>query len=367
MYSYLKDKKVLVLMSGGVDSSMVAIILKKAGVNVIGVTFKLGDTKINLGSSLDSSCCTIDDINDARSIAVTYDFPHHAIDLKEEFEKNVIDNFADKTIEGLTPNPCIMCNKTVKWGSALKYATTLDCVAIATGHYAQIINKNGRFYLSKAKDIVKDQTYFLAGLSQDDLARTIFPLGSYLKSEVKQFAIDEGISIFKDKDESFDICFVGDSTYKEFMLTKYPHLSKLSGGHIVLSDGKIVGKHDGYLFYTVGQRKGLGVSLGYPVYVLRIDSVNNIIVVGSKEELKTSKAIIGGVNYMKNNIIDSNKDYLVKVRSMDKGTMAKLSIDDNKVIINFLGEVKGGVAPGQSAVIYDGNDVVCAGFIDKNN
>ncbi len=359
-----KGRKVLVAMSGGVDSSMVAVMLKKAGAIVCGVTMKLGDTKINLGSSLDSSCCTLDDINDARSIAVAYDFPHHVVDLKADFEKNVIDNFAEKTMDGLTPNPCIMCNKTVKWGSMLRFADMLDCEFIATGHYARVLNADGRYYLSRPKDLTKDQTYFLWALGQDDLSRTIFPLGDYLKSEVKQMAIDEGITTFMDKSESFDICFVGDSTYKEFMLTKYPHLSKLDGGDIVLTNGEVVGKHTGYLFYTVGQRKGLGISLGRPLYVLSIDSVNNRIVVGDLEELSTNTTVIGGVNLMKHTA-SYDRDFMVKVRSMDRGTMCRLIFDNDDVKITFLGDVKGGVSPGQSAVIYDGNDVVCAGFIQK--
>jgi len=365
MYSHLKDKKVLCAMSGGIDSSMVAVMLKKAGAIVIGITMKLGDTKINLGSSLDSSCCTLDDVNDARSIAVRYDFPHYVMDLKVDFEKNVIDNFVDKTIDGLTPNPCIMCNKTVKWGSMLRYADMLGCDYIATGHYARVLNDNGRFYLSRPKDLTKDQTYFLWALSQDDLSRTIFPLGDYLKSEVKQMAIDEGITTFLDKSESFDICFVGDSTYKEFILAKHPHLAKLDGGDIVLSNGDVVGKHGGYLFYTVGQRKGVGISLGRPMYVLSIDSINNRIVVGDADELKTNTALIGGLNLMKYDYIPTDRDFLIKVRSMDRGIMGRLTINGDNVNITFLGDVKGGVAAGQSAVIYDGDDVVCAGFIQK--
>lgn len=363
--SIYKEKKILVAMSGGVDSSMVAVMLKKAGADVIGITMKLGDTKINLGSSLDSSCCTLDDVNDARSIAVEYDFPHYVVDLKSDFEKNVIDNFVDKTIDGLTPNPCIMCNKTVKWGSMLRFADMLGCEFIATGHYARVLNADGKYYLSRPKDLMKDQTYFLWALGQDDLARTIFPLGDYLKSEVKQMAIDSGITTFVDKGESFDICFVGDSTYKDFILTKYPHLSKLDGGDIVLKDGTVVGKHSGYLFYTVGQRKGLGISLGKPAYVLSIDSVNNRIVVGDLEDLSTRTATISGINAMKH---VWGSEFLCKVRSMDRGTMCTICIDSpdgDSIVITFLGDVKGGISPGQSAVIYDGDDVVCAGFIKK--
>ena len=364
--SIYKGKKVLCGMSGGVDSSMVAVMLKKAGAIPVGVTFKLGDTKINLGSSLDSSCCTIDDINDARAIAVKYEFPHMVVDLKAEFEKNVIDNFAEKSIDGLTPNPCIMCNKTVKWGSMLKYADMLDCDYIATGHYARVKFENGRYFLSRPLDLTKDQTYFLSGLGQGDLARTIFPLGDYLKADIKEMAIDEGFTVFAEKGESFDICFVGDATYKDFMLIKYPHLSKLNGGDIVTLNGDVVGKHSGYLFYTIGQRKGLGISLGKPTYVIDIDVVNNRLIVGDKDDLKTSLTHISDVNFMKYANLVENRDFMIKVRSMDKGTIGSLSNSGDDIKVTFFTDVKGGVCRGQTVVVYDGDDVVCSGFILAN-
>ena len=364
--SVYKGKRVLVAMSGGVDSSMVAVMLKMAGADVIGITMKLGDTKVKLGNVMDSSCCTLDDVNDARMVAVKYDFPHYVIDLKADFEKNVIDNFVDKTLDGLTPNPCIMCNKTVKWGSLLKFADGLSCDYLATGHYARVLNDGGRFYLSRPKDLTKDQTYFLWALPQDALARSIFPLGDYLKSEVKGMAVDLGFSYFMDKAESFDICFVGDASYEDFLLVKYPHLKDLDGGDVILSNGTIIGKHRGYPFYTVGQRRGLGVSIGHPLYVLKIDSDNNRIVVGTIDELATKIAYIGGMNFMKGDL-DSivGKDFMVKVRSLDKGTPARIGLTPSPHIV-FLNDVKGGIAPGQSAVVYDGNDVVMAGFIIKN-
>jgi tRNA-specific 2-thiouridylase len=364
--SIYKNKKVLVAMSGGVDSSMVAVMFKKAGAMPIGVTFKLGDTKINLGSSLDSSCCTIDDINDARDVAVRYDFPHMVFDLKAEFEKNVIDDFANRTIDGFTPNPCIMCNKTVKWGSMLKYAEMLNCDYVATGHYARIKYAEGRYFLSRPLDLTKDQTYFLSGLGQSDLAKTIFPLGDYLKSDIKEMAINEGFTVFAEKSESFDICFVGDATYKDFMLAKYPHLINLNGGDIVTLSGDVIGKHSGYLFYTIGQRKALGISLGKPTYVIDIDVVNNRLIVGDKDDLKTNVTHISEVNFMKFPSLVENHEFMIKVRSMDKGTIGSLSNTGDDIKVTFFTDVKGGVCRGQTVVVYDGDDVVCSGFILAN-
>jgi len=365
-YNYLKGKKVLVGLSGGVDSSMVAILLKKEGLLPIGVTFKLGDTKINLGSSLDSSCCTLDDVNDARSVAVAYDFPHYVVDLKPIFEKNVIDNFVARSLDGETPNPCVMCNKTVKWASMINYADAFGCVGIATGHYARVLSEGDRFYLSRPKDAIKDQTYFLHDLSQSDLSRTIFPLGDYLKTEVKQMASDEGLTTFLEKKESFDICFIGDATYKDFILAKHPEVASLNGGDIKLKDGSILGKHDGYPFYTIGQRRGLGVSYSRPLYVTKIDVNTNTLVVGPIEDLAINVAYVKDLNLMKvSNIVDGT-ECVVKVRSLDKGTHARLYNHGNMVRIEFLAPVKGSVANGQSAVFYVDGDVIGGGIITKN-
>lgn len=356
-------KKVLVAMSGGIDSSMVAIMLKEQGYDVIGVTMKIGDTKITFGSAMDSSCCSIEDISDAREIAVKYDFPHYIVDLREDFERVVIGDFVEKNMIAETPNPCILCNREIKWGQLLKRADMLGCDYIATGHYAKVKQENGRYFLSKAKDVTKDQTYFLWALSQSDLKRTLFPLGDMEKEDVKKLAISLGFSDLVAKGESSDLCFVADSDYYDFMIAKNPKLKALEGGEI-LHNGKVVGNHKGYPFYTIGQRKGLGIALSYPVYVTKIEYLTNRIHVGAKEDLDTLNAKVGGINMQKYDSLPTEKEFKIKVRSHDPGTYG-FFIEEDRVVFN--GIVKGGIAPGQSAVFYEGEDLVGGSFIKQKN
>lgn len=355
--------RVLIAMSGGIDSSVAAVLLKEKGYDVIGVTMKLGDTKITFGPAGDSSCCSIEDVNDARSTAVKFGFPHYVVDMKGDFTDIVIDDFIKGNIKGRTPNPCILCNKEVKWGSLLEVAKNLGCDYIATGHYARIIKGPESFILQKPKDLMKDQTYFLWGLSQDQLSKTLFPLGDMTKDEVRDKAIDLGLIDLTKKKESSDLCFTDGSDYYEFMKQKNPDLvERLKDGDIVTVDGEVIGKHKGYIFYTLGQRKGLNHGHHNKVYVVDIDPKENKVIVGDLDLLDTDHSIITNVNFVRDPYPD--KDYLIKVRSLDKGTFGKIvKVDGKNWLIEFNAKVKGGIAPGQSAVIYTDNKVIGGGFI----
>jgi tRNA-specific 2-thiouridylase len=269
-------------------------------------------------------------------------------------------------MSGRTPNPCILCNTHIKWGALLKIADQLNCDYIATGHYAIIRNENGRYLLSSGVDVTKDQSYVLYGLSQEVLARTIFPIGGYEKKEIRQMAADRGFEDLSKKSESYEICFVPVGHFSDFLKFKRPELAHLDGGDIKLKDGTVVGKHHGYPFYTVGQRKGLGLSLGYTVYVTNIDNENNIIYVGGEEDLNKSVVYIDNFNYIKYPKIEDGIECIVKIRYKDRGTYARLyNAEDGLIKVEFLKEVK---APtlGQSAVALDyDNDVLGGGIIVK--
>jgi len=242
-----KHGRILVAMSGGVDSSVASVMLHEQGYEVIGLTMKTWDYASAGGSSKETGCCSLDSINDARSLAVGYGFPHYILDIREEFGDFVIDNFVDEYLAGRTPNPCVLCNTYIKWEALLKRADKLDCEFIATGHYANIRQQdNGRYVISKGKDEHKDQSYVLWGVSQENLARTKFPLGSYAKSEIKQMALDMGQVELANKSESYEICFVPDNDYRAFLRHKVSDLDERIGpGNFVLSNGKVVGKHLG--------------------------------------------------------------------------------------------------------------------------
>ena len=271
-----KKGRVLVAMSGGIDSSLAAVILHEQGYEVIGMTMKTWDYSTSGGSKKETGCCSLDSINDARNIAVNLGFPHYIIDIRQEFGDFVIDHFTNEYLEGRTPNPCVLCNTHIKWDSLLRRADQLDCQFIATGHYAKVRHENDRYVISRGQDLLKDQSYALWGISQESLSRTIFPLGDLHKSEIKQMAIDKGFFELATKSESYEICFVPDNDYRGFLRRRVEGLEqKVAGGSFVLESGEVVGTHEGYPFYTVGQRKGLGIALGYPVYVTEIQNDTN--------------------------------------------------------------------------------------------
>jgi tRNA-specific 2-thiouridylase len=357
--------RVLMAMSGGIDSTMASLILHEAGYEVIGLTMKTWDYESSGGSKKETGCCSLDSINDARQLAVDCGFPHTILDIREEFGDFIIDNFVDEYIAGRTPNPCVLCNTHIKWEALLKRADMLKCKYIATGHYAQVREVNGRFVVSKGLDDTKDQSYVLWGVTQECLKRTIFPMGKYHKKDIKQMALDRGYKALAEKSESYEICFIPDNDYRGFLKRRVVGLAeKVKGGSFVTLDGKKIGKHDGYPFYTIGQRK-LGVSLGdYPTYVVSINPDTNTVVVGTKEDLKKQEMYVRNINFIKYDKIEDGMECLVKVRYKHKGEMATITNDGDNLKVLFHKKVEG-IAPGQSAAIYEGNDLIAGGFIMK--
>ena len=361
--------KVLVAMSGGIDSSVTALMLHNEGYEVIGITMKTWDYASSGGSKKETGCCSLDSINDARTLAVDHGFPHYILDIRGEFGEHIINNFVEEYLAGRTPNPCVLCNTHIKWEALLKRADQLGCDFIATGHYAQVREENGRYIISKGIDEAKDQSYVLWGLSQESLKRTIFPLGKYRKAEIRQMAMDAGYEDLAKKSESYEICFIPENDYRAFLKHKVPELeAKVDGGDFILTSGKVVGKHRGYPFYTIGQRKGLEIALGEPMFVLQIIPETNTVVIGTKEELDRQEMVVRDYNLVKYATLAEGFVGLTKIRYHDPGTPATLTeeiVDGKRKIKVLFHHPVAGVAPGQSAVFYEGNDLVGGGFIDR--
>jgi len=359
-----KHGKVLVAMSGGIDSSVAAMMLHEQGYEVIGITMKTWDYESSGSSKRETGCCSLDSINDARAIAVNFGFPHYILDIRGEFGDHIINNFVEEYLAGRTPNPCVLCNTHIKWDALLKRADMLDCEFIATGHYAQVRTENDRRVVYKGVDENKDQTYVLWGLSQESLKRTFFPLGGYKKPDIKQMAKDAGFIDLANKSESYDICFVPNNDYRSFLKHRLPDLeAKVEGGNYVYK-GKTVGRHRGYPFYTIGQRKGLDIALGDPVFVKEIIPETNTVVLGDKEDLEELQLMMRDYNLIKYASLPEDFVGLTKIRYKDPGTLATINRFENKLDVVFHQPVTG-VAPGQSAVIYEGNDLIGGGFIDR--
>lgn len=343
---------------------MAAVMLHEQGYEVIGLTMKTWDYASSGSSSKETGCCSLDSINDARALAVGYGFPHYILDIRSEFGDFVIDNFVDEYLAGRTPNPCVLCNTHIKWDALLKRANKLDCEFIATGHYANIRqHDNGRYVISKGKDENKDQSYVLWGVSQENLARTKFPLGSFAKAEIRQMALDMGQAELAKKSESYEICFVPDNDYRAFLRNRVEDLDERVGpGNFILTDGTVVGQHKGYPFYTIGQRKGLGIALGHPMFVTEIMPAINTVVLGTADELERSTALVRGLNLIKYENITEPMEAITKIRYKDSGTLSSIVQEGEHMKIDFHHSVSG-IAPGQSAVFYEGNDLLGGGFL----
>ncbi len=362
-----KKGKVLVAMSGGIDSTVAALMLHEQGYEVIGITMKTWDYTASGGSKKETGCCNLDSFNDARMAAVQHGFPHYILDIREEFGSFVVENFVDEYLAGRTPNPCVLCNTHIKWRALLKRADALNCDFIATGHYAKVRqHENGRFVMSKGLDETKDQSYVLWGLQQDLLSRTILPLGGFHKTEIRQMAHDFGYPELAKKSESYEICFVPDNDYRSFLKRKVDGLEeKVNGGLFVDKNGTILGQHKGYPFYTIGQRKGLDITFGKPAYVTAIDPQTNTVVLGDEQDLEKQEAKVTNINWIKYEAPENEMELITKIRYKDKGGLASVMPNGKEATIRFYETVKG-IAPGQSAVFYEGDDVVGGGIIQRD-
>ncbi len=355
-----KNGRILVAMSGGVDSSLVAIMLHNTGYEVVGITMKTWDYNNTCGKKK-IGCCDINSINDARLLASKYGFIHYVVNIESEFKEYIISNFISEYLGGKTPNPCVLCNTNIKWGLLLNKANNLDCEYIATGHYANIRKENNRYILSKGLDSYKDQSYFLWGMTQDNLKRTKFPLGQYEKHIIKNMVRNMGHYNIANKKESYELCFIPNGNYKDFLKKKCT--KQIKSGNFIDINGKIIGKHEGYPFYTIGQRKHLGLHLQSVMYVIKILPDTNEIILGSKNDLKQRECNIIKFNIIKyHNIVNPIKA-ITKIRYGDIGSESTINLVSNDIInIKFNNDIYA-LTPGQSAVMYENDDVIGGGFI----
>ena len=354
-------------MSGGVDSSVAAVLLSEQGYDVVGITMKTWDYSSSGGrSGKEVGCCTLDSMNDARRVALKHDFTHFIIDIREEFGDWVIERFTSEYMAGRTPNPCVLCNTHIKWAALMRRADALGCDYIATGHYARLRRDSGsgRFVLMKGLDQNKDQSYALWGVEQQHLSRTIFPLGTHSKPEIRQMASEFGLDNVAHKPDSYEICFVPDNDYRRFLRERVGDLENRVGeGNYVLSDGSVIGRHKGYPFYTIGQRHGLGLSLGYPAYVTHIDAVTNTVTIGRREELLQSGLVARRINHVKHVDLYGERPAQAKIRYSDPGAQCLVEQTGPDEVEVFFTEPRAAITPGQAVVLYDGDDVLGGAWI----
>ena len=357
----MEKQKVVVGMSGGVDSSVAAYLLKKQGYDVIGVTMQIWQDEDRAVQEENGGCCGLSAVDDARRVASVLEIPYYVMNFKTEFQRFVVDYFVDEYTRGRTPNPCIACNRYVKWESLLKRSLDIGADYIATGHYARIERlPNGRYALRVSATGKKDQTYALYSLTQEQLARTLMPVGAYSKEEIRAVAEEIHLQV-ANKPDSQDICFVPDGDYASFI--EETAQRTFPAGNFVMSDGTVVGKHKGIIHYTVGQRKGLGLSLGQPVFVLDIRPDSNEVVVGSNEESMSRYVRADQLNFMSVEELSGPARVWAKIRYNHKGAWCTVEKTGPDEVLCKFEEPQRAVTPGQAVVFYDGEYVLGGGTI----
>lgn len=352
-----KEKTVVIGMSGGVDSSVAAYLLKEKGYNVIGVTMEMWHE--NKCDSQDNGACgSSSAVEDARRVAQKLGIPYQVINFKEEFERDVIGYFIDSYRNGLTPNPCVMCNRKVKWESLLSKGMSIGADYIATGHYARVVKlENGRYTIKQSKTIAKDQTYALCKLTQEQLSRTLMPVGEYSKDEIREIAQKIDLTI-ADKPDSQDICFVEDGDYVAFM-EKYSGLVSEPGDFVDIN-GNFLGRHKGIVNYTIGQRRGLGISAASRLFVLAIDLEKNQVVLGRNEDTFSSVLRATDVNMMGMESLKEKTELMAKIRYRHKPAKCLAYTEDDGTLVVEFDEPQRAISRGQAVVLYK-DDYVVAG------
>lgn len=353
--------RVVIGMSGGVDSSVAAYLLKEAGYEVIGVTMQIWQDEEREKEEEDGGCCGLSAVDDARRVANSLDIPYYVMNFKQPFKENVMDYFIAEYLAGRTPNPCIACNRYVKWESLLKRSLEIGADYIATGHYAQIEKlPNGRYTLKKSATAAKDQTYALYNLTQEQLSHTLMPVGAYTKDEIREIAEKIDLPV-ANKPDSQEICFIPDDDYAGFIEANTEQ--KIVPGNFVNTKGEIIGKHKGITHYTIGQRKGLNLSMGRPVFVVEIRPETNEVVIGDNEDVFKKELLADRLNFMSCEDFQDGMEVFAKIRYNHKGAVCRLYHEGHDKVRCVFDEPQRAITPGQAVVFYEDDYVLGGGTI----